>query len=133
MGAVVNPDREILADDFSARAASLRRARRVHPDNLTASFFRFAREPSEERGPSGVVDRLCKPACCQSLDVQVLRVDDPETGDELPGKVDVVLPADVLDVLVRSRQESHGLSPPGRAPLPLRHTALRPLQREPRQ
>src|SRR5947209_20152964 len=69
-----------------APAAILRRVGRIHFDELSASFFRFAREFVKELRPRGIGNAFGQAmGMNHAVDAQVFYAHGPELVDDLPG------------------------------------------------
>src|SRR2546425_1375323 len=89
---------------MSTDAACLTRIGRIDFDQLSASFFRFARELTKERRPRGICNAFRQTMIVNHpVHVQVFHADHPETVYDLPGLLmGEVLPPE-LDAFMHTR------------------------------
>lgn len=107
----MNTNTEVFRNNRMATGTSLRSTVRVDCNELSASFFRFAREHAEELPPTGIGNRLGKAMIADHpLDIQLFNGDDAEMINELSGfLVDEVMSA-VGNALVNTAYYLSGLS-----------------------
>jgi hypothetical protein len=92
---------------LAATRTVLRGAGRVHPDQRSASFFRFAVEDRDELAPASIVHGLGQHRACQSLDVQIFDGDHSVLAHQCAGRLVVEIAPLVGDVLMHA---GHGLA-----------------------